>query len=185
MTTLPCCTEGTWKRECSPACPLAGLSTPCRAYHRRRERDRRWVETARRTAPTQRPPLFHPGHEPGRRRLGVALSTRKLNVFPSVANGEARPPVRGDASQQKAPAPESKLRPTSLRIDRRVSAEVTGLMIRTARRALSPGRFTFSGLLTADAQDRCPSHEPSVAGNLRNSLVSKLWRQACGLWNVP
>jgi hypothetical protein len=48
------------------------------------------------------------------------------------------------------------------------------------------GRFTFSGLLTADAPDRCPLHEPSVAGRLRNaSLVSKLWQQACGLWNVP
>ena len=29
MAALPCCTEGTWKRECSPACRLAGLSTPC------------------------------------------------------------------------------------------------------------------------------------------------------------
>jgi hypothetical protein len=31
MAALPCCTEGTWKRECSPACRPAGLSTPCRA----------------------------------------------------------------------------------------------------------------------------------------------------------
>jgi hypothetical protein len=29
MAALPCCTEGTWKRECSPACRLASLSTPC------------------------------------------------------------------------------------------------------------------------------------------------------------
>ena len=29
MAVLPCCTEGTWKRECSPTCRLAGLSTPC------------------------------------------------------------------------------------------------------------------------------------------------------------
>jgi hypothetical protein len=31
MAALPCCTEGTWKRECSPAYRPAGLSTPCRA----------------------------------------------------------------------------------------------------------------------------------------------------------
>ena len=31
MAARPCCTEGTWKRECSPACRLASLSTPCRA----------------------------------------------------------------------------------------------------------------------------------------------------------
>jgi hypothetical protein len=31
MAALPRCTEGTWKRECCPACRPAGLSTPCRA----------------------------------------------------------------------------------------------------------------------------------------------------------
>src|ERR1700729_3608739 len=29
MAALPCCTERTWKREGTPACRLAGLSTPC------------------------------------------------------------------------------------------------------------------------------------------------------------
>ena len=66
-------------------------------------------------------------------------------------------------------------------------ARPPGLMILNGSGALyRRSRFTFSGLLTADALNRCPSREPSVAGSLRNaSFVSKLWRQACGLWNVP